>query len=51
MHTQQGSYDQTFYVFYRITHKVYFARKIGFLAKKDFSFRKKHYCLDINLLL
>ena len=38
MHTQQGSYDQTFYAFYRITHKVYFARKIVFLAKKDFSF-------------
>ena len=38
MHTQQGSYDQTFYAFYRITHKVYFARKIGFLAKEDFSY-------------
>ena len=34
MHTQQGSYDQTFYAFYRITYKVYFARQICFLAKK-----------------
>ena len=34
MHTQQGSYDQTFYAFYRITYKVYFARQIGFLAKQ-----------------
>ena len=35
MHTQQGSYDQTFYAFYRITYKVYFARQSGFLAKKN----------------
>ena len=34
MHTQQGSYDQTFYAFYRITYKVYFARQSGFLAKE-----------------
>ena len=34
MHTQQGSYDQTFYAFYRITYKVHFTRRIGFLTKK-----------------
>ena len=47
MHTQQGSYDQTFYAFYRITYKVYFARQICFLAKKDFSYNLS----QITLLL
>ena len=47
MHTQQGSYDQTFYAFYRITHKVYFARQSGFLAKKNFSYNLS----QITLLL
>ena len=51
MHTQQGSYDQTFYAFYRITYKVYFAWQIGFLAKKIQLQPRRNRNLLIQLLM